>query len=71
MLTWRITSLSSCVVATILEGVSCYDLAPTYFSFHHVTRYVISLTSPSAYHLLLTTRSSPLQTLLQSLGQSR
>jgi hypothetical protein len=42
---------------------------PTYFLFHHVTCYVISFTSPSAYRLLLTTHSPPLQILLQSLGQ--
>jgi hypothetical protein len=46
-------------------------ILPHLFSFfHHVTRYVISFTSPSAYHLSLTMHSSPLQTLLQSLGQS-
>jgi hypothetical protein len=29
----KITNLSSCVVATILEGASCYVLAPIFFSF--------------------------------------
>jgi hypothetical protein len=55
----KTTSSSSCMVATILEGVSCYDLAPIYFFFHHVPCYIISFTSPSAYHLPLTTCSSP------------
>jgi hypothetical protein len=50
--------------------VLCYDLAPVIFFFYHVPCYIISLTSPSAYHLPLTMRSSPLQTPLQSLGQS-
>jgi hypothetical protein len=31
MLTLKITNLSSCVVATILEGASCYILAPLFF----------------------------------------
>jgi hypothetical protein len=62
MLTSKTTSSSSCMVATILEGASCYDPVPHYFFFHHMPCYVISFTSPSAYHLLLTTYPSPLQT---------
>jgi hypothetical protein len=31
MLTLKITSLSSCMVATILEGASCYILDPVFF----------------------------------------
>jgi hypothetical protein len=44
MLTLKTTSLSSCVVATILGGASCYDLAPIYFLFHHVPHYVLPIT---------------------------
>jgi hypothetical protein len=42
----KTTSSSSYVVATILEGASCYDLASRYFSFpsHDLLRHLLYFT---------------------------
>jgi hypothetical protein len=66
-LTSTSSSMSSCVVATILEGASCYDLAP-----HFYFLWIVLLLCHLPYLTLVLTFACLRLLLypLQSLGQS-